>query len=127
MRALANRGFLNEAGRAAAAALERHRDSAELLYLNAVLLSESGRHADAAAVLRRALYLDPSLAVAHLALADARGRLGDRVGQRRALRAAQEQLVLLPADAVVPGSDGQRAGRLARHVRTRLALATDAA
>lgn len=127
VRALANRGFLNEAGRAAAAALERHRDSAELLYLHAVLLSESGRHADAAAALRRALYLDPSLAVAHLALADARARLGDRLGQRRALRAAQELLALLPADAVVPASDGQRAGRLARHVRTRLALATDAA
>ncbi|MGH7504735.1 MAG: CheR family methyltransferase, partial [Longimicrobiales bacterium] len=55
IRAFANRGNLEDAGLAAAAALELHRDSAELLYLHAVLLAQSGRHAEAAAAARRAL------------------------------------------------------------------------
>lgn len=127
VRALANRGCLGEAERAAAVALERHRDSAELLYLHGIVLNETGRYAAAAGSLRRALYVDPSLAVVHLAVADVRSRSGDVAGEKRALRNAALLLAKMPADAIVPASDGQRAGRLARLVRARLSLEGDAA
>ncbi len=52
--------------------------SAEVHYLHAVLLSETGRDREAADLLRRALYLDGQLAVAALALGLALRRLGDR-------------------------------------------------
>ena len=74
IRALANLGQLDQAGRVCAAALDRDRDVAELHYLHSILLMESGRPADAAAAARRALYLDRELVVAHLALATASAR-----------------------------------------------------
>ena len=117
VRALANRGTLEAAGRACAAALDRHRTSAELTYLHAVLLAEAGRHADAALAARRALYLDRGLVVAHLTLGGALVRLGDANGARRAFRNAELLLAAMAPADVVPASDGEPAGRLARIAR----------
>ena len=122
IRALANRGCLAEAGQAAASALERHRESAELLYLHALLLSQSSLHAEAASAARRALYLDRDMIVAHMALSNARARLGDAEGARRALRNADILLGRLSPDAVVPASDGQGAGRLKQMIRAQLSV-----
>jgi chemotaxis protein methyltransferase CheR len=122
VRALANRGELQAAGRACAAALDRHRASAELAYLHAVLLMESGCHADAAAAARRALYLDRGLVVGHLALGGALARLEDAEGARRAIRNAQQLLAGMAPDDLVPASDGERAGRLAQMAAVQLAL-----
>jgi chemotaxis protein methyltransferase CheR len=127
VRALANRGDLRAAGHACAAALDRHRTCAELAYLHAVLLAEAGRHADAAGAARRALYLDRTLAVAHLALGAALARLGDARGARRALRNAERLLAELPPGAVVPASDGEPAARLAEIARAQLGLLQGAA
>lgn len=126
VRSLANRGCLDEAGHATATALERYRDSAELLYLHAVLLSQSGRNADAAAAARRALYLDRGMVVAHMALSNARARLGDAEGARRALRNAEHLLGRMAEGDVVPASDGQVAGRLKQMIRAQLSLLTAA-
>jgi chemotaxis protein methyltransferase CheR len=120
VRSLANQGMLSEAGRASAAALDVHRDSAELLYLHALLLLEGGRPREALEAARRAVYLDRGLVVAHLALADACSRTQDEEGARRALRNAERLLQRLPADAPVPGSDGEPAGRILRMVELRL-------
>jgi chemotaxis protein methyltransferase CheR len=122
IRAFANRGGLEDAGRTTATALERFGDSAELLYLHAVLLAQSGRHPEAGAAARRALYLDPELVVAYIALANARSRTGDRDGARRALRNAEVLLSRQRPDEPVPAADGQSAGRLKQLVRTHLAL-----
>lgn len=122
VRSLANRGCLADAGQAAAAALERHRDSAELLYLHALLLSQSSLHAEAASAAKRALYLDRDMIVAHMALSNARARLGDAEGARRALRNADVLLARLSPDAVVPASDGQGAGRLKQMIRAQLSV-----
>jgi chemotaxis protein methyltransferase CheR len=127
VRALANRGELEAAGRACAAALDRHRTSAELAYLHAVLLAEAGRHADAVAAARRSLYLDRGLVVAHLALGGALARLGDTEGARRSARNARRLLAGMLPDAIVPGSDGEPASRLAEMAGVQLQLLKEAA
>lgn len=127
VRSLANRGDLEQAGRQCAAALELHRDSAELLYLHAVLLAEAGRHADSARAARGALYLDRELIVAHVALGNALARAGDTPAARRALRNAERLLSAMPPDAAVPASDGEPAARLSEMVRMRLTLLTEMA
>lgn len=124
VRALANRGALAEAEAEAAAALERHRAHAELHYLHALLLAQAGRTPEAAAAVRQATYLSPDLAVAHLLAATLAERTGNAEWARRSLRAAEDALALLPADAPAPGSDGETAAHLLRSVRARRALLT---
>jgi chemotaxis protein methyltransferase CheR len=122
VRALANRGELDAAGQACATALDRHRTSAELTYLHAVLLAEAGRHREAAGAARRALYLDRGLIVAHLALGGTLTRLGDADGARRAFRNAQRLLAAMAPRDVVPASDAEPAGRLAAMADVQLRL-----
>ena len=122
VRALANRGDLTGAGLACAEGLDAHRMCAELVYLHAVLLGQAGNHVEAADALRRALYLDRRLIVAHLALGDVLTRLGEAAGARRAFSAAEQLLgKLVPSDAV-SGSDGSRPGTLPRSARSQLRL-----
>jgi chemotaxis protein methyltransferase CheR len=127
VRALANRGELAAAGQACAAALDRHRASAELAYLHAVLLAEGGRHQEAAAAARRALYLDRGLIVAHLTLGNVLAHVGDGNGARRAVQNAQLLLAGMAPEETVPASDGEPAGRLAEMARVHLQLLEGAA
>jgi chemotaxis protein methyltransferase CheR len=127
IRALANQGALEEAGRIAARALAAAGPTPELLYLHGVLLLQAGRVADAAAALRRALYLDRGFIVAHVTLADAQQREGGTDQARRSLRNASTLLAALPDDAVVRGSDGELAGRMRELVRVKLRLLSEAA
>lgn len=113
IRALANRGALEAAGRACATALDRHPLCAELAYLHALLLAEADHTDEAVAAGRRALYLDRDLIVAHLALGAALARANDVAAAVRAFRNAEHLLRVLPATAPVPGADGELAGRLA--------------
>jgi chemotaxis protein methyltransferase CheR len=122
LRALANQGCHEAAAAVAERAMEACGPTAELLYLRAVLLLQSGDAAAAAALARRALYLDRELVVAHMTLAEAQRRLGNDEGSRRSLRNAAALLQALPGDALVPGSDGEHAGRLAELVRVKLQL-----
>jgi chemotaxis protein methyltransferase CheR len=122
LRALANQGCLEEAAAVAEQAVEARGASAELLYLHAVLVLQTGSAAAAAALARRALYLDRDLVVAHMTMAEAQRRLGNSDAARRALRSAAGLLSALPPDALVPGSDGEHAGRLAELVRVKLEL-----
>jgi chemotaxis protein methyltransferase CheR len=127
VRALANAGRLDDAGRINARALEALGPTAELLYLEAVLLLQAGRHADAAAAARRALYLDRGLVMAYLTLADAHARLHRTDAARRALRNAAELLGSTDPAEPVPAGDGETAGRLAELVRVRQRLLDEAA
>src|SRR5690606_597508 len=122
VRTLANDGRLAEAGRACAAALDRHRDSAELLYLHALLLLAGGQPGEAAEAARRVLYIDRGMVVAHLLIADARQAAGDTPAALQALRRARQLLAAMPPDREVPASDGEPAGRLLRMVELRLQL-----
>jgi chemotaxis protein methyltransferase CheR len=120
VRSLANRGELGAAGEACAAALDRHRLSAELTHLHGMLLAEGGRHTEASIAARRALYLDPQLAVAHLALGDALSRTGETASARRAFTNAEALLTTLAPDTAVPGADGAEASQLLRIARYRI-------
>lgn len=121
VRALANTGRSEEAAQACAAALERHRASAELLHLQAVLQLEAGRASAAAAAARRALYLDRNMIAAHLVLGAALAREGETDGARRAYLNALSLAERLPGDAEVPGTDGETAHRIAGMARRQAA------
>jgi chemotaxis protein methyltransferase CheR len=127
IRSLANQGLLEDAGKACAAALDRHRTSAELAYLHTVLLAAAGRHSEAVSAARRALYLDHRMIVAHIALATACTRVGDHPGARRAFRNAQRLLHAMPPGDPVPASDGERAGRLLATTRLLVRMLEEAA
>jgi chemotaxis protein methyltransferase CheR len=99
--------------------------AAELHFLHAVLLLDTGRAAEAAPVMRRALYLDRTLAAAHLTLGSILCRLGDSAGARRAYRNARDLCAARPAEEVIPLADGERAGRLAAIAAAELTLLED--
>lgn len=113
IRALGGAGNLAAAADAAADAIVSFPLNAEMRFLEAVLLLEADRPADAATAARAALYLDPELAMAHLMLAQAEVALGRQKLARRSLRNAAALLNALPSDAHVPMSGGEPAGRLA--------------
>ena len=122
VREIANRGDADTAWRASAAALERHPGAAELVYIQAALLSEAERYVESATTARRALYLDRGLVVAHMALGGALTHTDDVDGARRAFRNAERLLLALPPDTIVPASDGEPAGRLTKMARAQLAF-----
>lgn len=123
VRTLANEGDLAQAERTCLAALEQHPADADLLYLHATLLSERGHHDAAVRAARQALYLEPDLVVAHLALGNACARAGNRASARRAFENAERLLTRMPADADVRGAEGEPAGRLLSMTRVQLKFA----
>jgi chemotaxis protein methyltransferase CheR len=127
VRALANAGHFQEAARICDAALDFGPPTAELLYLQAVLLAEINRPVEAAQIARKALYLDRGYIVAHLALGQALARTNDTDGAARAYRNALGLLSNVPDDAEVPGGGGESAGRLRELVNVQLSLLEDAA
>jgi chemotaxis protein methyltransferase CheR len=121
VRALANVDGI-QAECACAEAASRHALCAELHYLHGTLLLALGRDAEAARSVRRALYLDRSLAAAHFVLGSIMERCGDDEQARRAFRNAVDLCASGPADEELPLAEGERAGRLAQAARARLAL-----
>jgi len=121
VRALAN-SEQAEAEEACAAAVERHPLSVELRYLHAVLLLGLRREDEAIRTLRRVLYLERTLAVAHFTLGTLLEQRGDGAGACRCYRNARDLCARRAADEEVPLSDGERAGVLARAAADRLAL-----
>jgi len=123
VRALANLGRLEEAGQACMAALDQHRQSSQLHYMHAVLMAESGLFAESARAAKRALYLDRSMVVAHLALGATLARSGtDVAGARRSFATAERLLSAMRPDQLVPDSDGEPAGRLLEMTRAQSRL-----
>jgi len=100
------------AERIAHAALRRHPLDAHLHYLRATLLLALDRDEEAEHEARRALYLDPSLAVAHFLLGTIlRGR-GERPDALRCFRNARDLCAARPADEELPAGPGERTGAL---------------
>jgi chemotaxis protein methyltransferase CheR len=121
IRALANLGGTGKAVAATTAAITRYPLCPELHYLHAILLMGSGQDDEAIASLRRVIYLDRSMAVAHFALASALQRLGATAEARQAYRRALALSTARPQDEILPLSDGEPAGRLAAAARAQLA------
>ena len=103
-------------------ATARHPLSSELHFLHAVILFGSGRTDEAAGAMRRALYLDRTLAIAHFTLGAILRRLGDDAGAARAVRNARDLCAARNADDLIPLADGERAGRLAEVATAELTL-----
>jgi chemotaxis protein methyltransferase CheR len=111
VRALANLDPA-DAEQACAEAIKKHPLSSELHYLRAVLLHGLGRDTEAARAVRRVLYLDRSLVLAHFLLGAILRRRGDRAGAWRSFRNARDLCAARPGAEIVPLSDGDPAARL---------------
>ncbi len=127
IRSLGNSGELTRAIEAARIAVEAFPVDAELRLLHALVLLEDGRAEEAATAARAAVYLEPGLAMAHIALAQAEAARTNTAAARRSLRNAAAVLEAMPQDATVDLSQGEPAGRLATMVNSQehaLAAAT---
>ncbi len=122
VRGLANLGRTTEADQACVVALEQHRMSSELTYLHTILLIQAGMYRDATMAARRALYLDRTMVVAHMAMATACSRSGATEAAIRALANAEALLEGIPPESIVPSSDGETAARLLAMARVQRSL-----
>ena len=122
IRALADAGLHREAAELATAASARAPLDAELQYLSAAICLERGQNERAAALARRALDLDPTLAVAAIVLGNALRRSGQLRSAGAAYRSASVALAQMPKDQRVPLGDGEAAGGLLRTVEALISL-----
>ena len=118
--ALANLGDPGRVSAAVSAALAAHPMSAEIHYLHAIVLMGCGRYEEAASSLRRALYLDRSMAIAHFALGSVHARRGAVEEARRSYRNVLSVCDERRADEIVPFSEGERTGSLVEAARAQL-------
>jgi chemotaxis protein methyltransferase CheR len=109
------------AERACGEALRQRPLSAELHYLHALLLLAAGYDSRAIAALRRVLFIDRSLAVAHFTLGTMLERRGDTEGARRAYRKARDLAADWPGGEPLPLGDGEQAPDLLAAAVARLA------
>jgi chemotaxis protein methyltransferase CheR len=122
VRALADRGDLNGAAAAAALAIQAHPLASELHYVRAVVLAGLGQCDEAAEALRRVIYLDPSLAVAHFTLGSILLRSGALAEARRCYRNALSLSAQRPPQEHLALSEQETAGRMADAARNQLAF-----
>ncbi len=120
-RSLANEGRLIEAGEVCAAALDKFPDQPQLHLIAAVLSGEAGRWSDSERAAKRALYLDRSLVLAHVALGDALARLGNAQAARRSFENAMS-LLSLGGDQQFEESSEMTSARLTDIVRAHLSM-----
>lgn len=111
-RNLANEGRLVEALAECDRVIEADKLDAAGHYLRGMILLEKGAFTDSREALRRALFLDHDLIVAHFALGNLFRRLGRPSDAARSLENARALLQKLDPHAELPESDGVTAGRL---------------
>jgi chemotaxis protein methyltransferase CheR len=120
VRRLADGGQALIAEQAAIDALRQFPLAPELHYLHAVVSTELGRTEAAIASLRRVLYIDPGLALAHFMMASMLRRAGRREEAQRAYQAARTACTAQSPDDVLPLSDGEPVRSLIASVETQL-------
>jgi chemotaxis protein methyltransferase CheR len=120
LRALANLKDAVAAEQTAEKAIGLHPLSPELHFLRALLRMNGGKNHEAAADLRRTLYLDRSLAVAHFTLGLVLRRLGNGEGAYRAFDNALTLCRDLPPETILSLSDGESADHLMEACRLHL-------
>ncbi|GAM10256.1 chemotaxis protein methyltransferase [Geobacter sp. OR-1] len=117
-RIYANQGRLTEALQMSDQALAGDKLSAGLHYLRAVILLEQGKDEESAAALKKALYLDQDLVLAHFTLANLEQRKGQLKESQRYFDTALSLLDRYQPDDLIPESDGMSAGRLKEIIGT---------
>jgi len=122
IRALMRSGAYEEALRESTTATALRPLDPEFHVLRALLLLDFDMPTEAVRAARRALFLDRSVAVAHLALGRALRLLGRYEGARRALRHVHDLLATTAPDESVRFADATSAGGLAASAAAELAL-----
>ncbi len=111
VRAMADQGNLEQALEACEEALAADKLDAELHYLRATILQELDRLDEAVQSLRRALYLEPDMMIAHFALGNLLLRRGERQAAKRSFANVLGLLDARPPEEVLPQIEGLTAGR----------------
>ncbi|MBI5446919.1 MAG: chemotaxis protein CheR [Deltaproteobacteria bacterium] len=117
-RSLADQGRLTEALEASEGALALDKMNPGLHYLRATILQELGALAEAESSLKRALYLDRDLVLAHISLAHLAWRQGKANAARKHFENALGLLAGYGQAEVIPESEGMLAGRLVEMIRS---------
>jgi chemotaxis protein methyltransferase CheR len=112
---------LEQAAAIAADAVSSHPSSTSLRYLHSLLLMALARDREAQEELRRLIFLDRSLAVAHFTLAMLLQRKGDLGRARRLFENAYRLCSTRSASEIVPLSEGTSAGALAASAKAQVA------
>jgi len=113
----ANQGRLEEALQWAEQALRADKLNPGFHYLRAIILQEQGDSDEAAASLKRALYLDQDLVLAHFTLGNIALRQGKGRASRRHFTHALAILARYQPDDLLPESEGMPAGRLSEIIK----------
>lgn len=108
----ANQGKLAEALMLLGQAIAADKLNPGLHYLRAMIFQEQGADNEASASLKRSLYLDQNLVLAHVALANLALRQGRLKEHRKYLDTALSILGGYQPDEILPESEGMTAGRL---------------
>ncbi len=111
-RAYANQGKLSEALIWCEKAIASEKLNPGLYYHRAMILLEQGATAEAVISLKKALYLDKDLILAHFALGNLAARQGRLKESKRHFGNALDLLKDYQKDKTVPESNGISAGRL---------------
>jgi chemotaxis protein methyltransferase CheR len=122
IRALANEGRLQAALERCDQWLAEEKLHAPAHYLRAVVLQEMGEREQARRSLLRALYLEPTLAVAHFALGNLARDAGREQEAARSFRNALELVERMPPDEPVLEADQLAAGRLREIIASLLSM-----
>jgi chemotaxis protein methyltransferase CheR len=111
-RAYANKGMLAESEAWCTRAIAADTMNAASRYLLALIRIEQRRPEEATSALRKALYLEPDLVVAHFTLANLYRRQGKKREAERHVRNALLVLRSIPSERELPESEGMTAGML---------------
>ena len=122
VQALSNSASISVAEAECRAALSRHPLNADLHYLHALMRLDMGQTEAASSALRRAIYLDSSLAIAHFTLGSVLVSLRDSAGAERAFRNAEQCARARPSDEPVPLASDINAQGLASAAARELGL-----
>jgi chemotaxis protein methyltransferase CheR len=117
-RICANQGKLAEARMLLERAISADKLNPGLHYLHAMVLQEQGAVDGAIASLKRALYLDQDLVLAHFSLANLALRQGKNNEARKHFGNCLELLGRHSQDDILPESEGITAGRLTEIIRS---------
>ena len=117
-RVRANQGARREALEWCAKAIAAEKLNPRYHYMLGAILEEDGRSAEAAASLKRALYLDQDFVLAHYSLANLSRREGKTRESIRHFENALRALRACPPDTPLPESEGITPERLAKIIQS---------
>lgn len=121
----ADRGDYKKAEESCKKALEVEPCSARCYYLLSQVSEAQGKGDEAAGLLKKAIYLDPSFVAAYLELGYSYDRQGDSARAKKMRETAVGLLEKLPKDALVAPYKDIRAGELLEYVRKMIEVTSD--